>query len=51
MPPGEDLTLLTIILEVALFIAATNYVSWPTAFYMYYKAQVSLTDDIKINSP
>lgn len=46
MPLAEDLALLTIILEVALFTAATNYVSWPTAFYMCYKAQDSLTDDI-----
>lgn len=51
MPPGEELTLLTIILEVALFTAAINHVSWPTVFYKYYKAQDSLTDDIKINSP
>lgn len=51
MSPGEDLILLTVILEAALFTAATNYVSWPTVFYVYYKAQASLTDDIKINSP
>lgn len=46
-PPGEDPTLLTIILEAALFTAATMFHG--QQLYVCYKAQDSLTDDIKTN--
>lgn len=52
--PGKDLTLLIIIQEGAVFTAATDRRTLPTAFQMCYrtivKARDSLTDDVKITA-